>query len=91
MVYYSKKKWKKNKSFSVCILPIHESVSDWSFNILMSFSSAINCKVQGIFKPFSSSCLTGFQQTTAVQSLFSLAFTKKNLIFTNFSDFPNGK
>ena len=53
-------KWEKRKSFSTYIFPIYKDVSNWSFNILMNFSSAVNCKVQDTFKPFPSPWLSGF-------------------------------
>ena len=67
---------KKGESFSIYKFPIYKSVSKWSFNILMNFSSAVNCKVQGTFMLIPSPWLTGFPQTTAIQSLFSLVFKK---------------
>ena len=70
-------KWKKRLAvFNLYIFPIYKNVSNCSFNNLMIFSSAVNCKVQGTFIPFPLPWLTGFPQTTAIQSLFSLAFKK---------------
>ena len=46
----------------------------FNLNILMNYFSAVNYKVQGTLIPFTSPRLTGFRQTTAKQSLFSVAF-----------------
>ena len=51
-----------------------ENVSNVSFNILIYFSSAVNCNKQGTFIPFQSPRFTGFPVTTTAQTLFSLVF-----------------
>ena len=46
--------FKKGQSFSIYIFPTYKSVSNWPFNILMNFSSPVNCTVQVTFMPFTS-------------------------------------